>query len=254
MVQGTPSCHIVLLVRGALRRQALRDSLHNLLCRVRVYECGAVGELQDMAASRHPMHLVLLCRDFSADPAVRQALEGFSVEIIELDLDKTPEEVELIASTNGTTPSSLPAAFEDLQPLLRKLPLLRCHWHDAPHPLRRQTDAIPITMGKKVLPVGIQEILSITSLGNSCLVESEKGKGTVSRSLKFFEKTLDPEQFIRVGKSHLLNLKKVAAFRPLANGCLETELRNGAKFLVSRRRASAFHRQFKAALGIRLPR
>ncbi len=251
MVQGTPSYHIVLLVRGALRRQALRDSLHNLLCRVRVYECGAVGELQEMADLRHPMHLVLLCRDFSADPAVRQALEGFSVEIIELDLDKTSEAEEPVAFTNGTTPSSLPTDFANLQLLLRKLPLLRRHWPDALHPLRRQTDAIPLTMGKKVLPVGIQEILSITSLGNSCLVDSEKGKGTVSRSLKFFENALAPEQFIRVGKSHLLNLKKVAAFRPLANGCLETELRNGAKFLVSRRRASAFRRQFKAVWGIR---
>jgi two-component system LytT family response regulator len=50
---------------------------------------------------------------------------------------------------------------------------------------------------------------------------------------------LDPGRFVRVHRSHIVNLDYVVAFTTDPKGTLEVELRSGTKLSVSRARAQA---------------
>jgi two-component system LytT family response regulator len=50
---------------------------------------------------------------------------------------------------------------------------------------------------------------------------------------------LDPGRFVRVHRSHIVNLDYVVAFTTDPKGTLEVELRSGTKLSVSRTRAQA---------------
>lgn len=67
---------------------------------------------------------------------------------------------------------------------------------------------------------------------------SEGKKITVSRTLKLFENTLSPNEFIRVHKSHIINLKYVKEYSKLDGGCIV--MTDGSKVEVSRRKATEF--------------
>ena len=50
---------------------------------------------------------------------------------------------------------------------------------------------------------------------------------------------LDPADFVRVHRSHAVNLRHVVAFRSVGGGRLQVELRSGAKIMASRDRSHA---------------
>jgi two-component system LytT family response regulator len=52
-----------------------------------------------------------------------------------------------------------------------------------------------------------------------------------------FEARLDPQRFIRIHRSHIVNLDSVAAFLPEDGGRLTIEMKDGAKLTASRTRA-----------------
>jgi two-component system LytT family response regulator len=53
------------------------------------------------------------------------------------------------------------------------------------------------------------------------------------------ERMLDPGRFVRVHRSHIVNLDYVVAFTTDPKGSLEVELRSGTRLSVSRSRAQA---------------
>jgi two-component system, LytTR family, response regulator len=53
------------------------------------------------------------------------------------------------------------------------------------------------------------------------------------------EKRLDPRVFVRIHRSHLVNLEHVASLEPLDDSRLEVLLRSGLKLMASRQRSRA---------------
>jgi two-component system LytT family response regulator len=52
-----------------------------------------------------------------------------------------------------------------------------------------------------------------------------------------FERRLDPERFLRVHRSHIVNLDHVSALVPYDGSRLQVEMRDGTKIMASRTRS-----------------
>ena len=63
------------------------------------------------------------------------------------------------------------------------------------------------------------------------------GRHVLHLSRSRLEACLDARRFVRVHRTHIVNLEQVRAFRPDARGNLEAELLDGARVPVSRARA-----------------
>ena len=56
-------------------------------------------------------------------------------------------------------------------------------------------------------------------------------------ALSRLEARLDPKKFVRIHRTHMVNLDHVVAFRAAGGGKLLAEIDDGAKLMVSRERA-----------------
>jgi two-component system LytT family response regulator len=108
--------------------------------------------------------------------------------------------------------------------------------------------------GKLVLPaahgfdlLGFDDLIRFEADGCYTRVFIKGGKRKmISRTLKDFEDTLPKEQFFRIHKSHLINLKYIKEYSNL-NGNHVT-MTDGSKVELSRRKAPEFILKIKSAL------
>jgi two-component system, LytTR family, response regulator len=59
----------------------------------------------------------------------------------------------------------------------------------------------------------------------------------VHLSLNRLEERLDPKRFLRIHRTHIVNLEQVQSFRPQGKGRLEAVLADGTRLPVSRSRS-----------------
>ncbi len=104
---------------------------------------------------------------------------------------------------------------------------------------------IPASHGFTVLT--IDEIIRLEAEGCYTKIVMKDGKATViSRTLKDFEDAMPEKFFIRIHKTHLINLKYVRDYSNI-NGNFVT-MTDGSKIEISRRKAPEFIQKIKAAL------
>jgi len=98
---------------------------------------------------------------------------------------------------------------------------------------------IPVAQGPRLVPVAVAEIDWIQSAGN--YVHLHLGPRTlVHRSpLSELERSLDPEQFVRIHRSVIVNAERVAHLTPLVTGDYQVELVSGVRLRLSRTRRFA---------------
>jgi two-component system, LytTR family, response regulator len=95
-----------------------------------------------------------------------------------------------------------------------------------------------VRSGNAVLPVAVDALVHLEAWGDYVVAYTATSKYVIHVSLQRLEERLDPSRFIRVHRSHLVQLSEVTAFRP-AGGGLVAELTNGARVPVSRTHARA---------------
>jgi two-component system, LytTR family, response regulator len=86
------------------------------------------------------------------------------------------------------------------------------------------------------LPVG--EIARISSDGNNVDVHSARGSFRLRSTMEAVEARLDPAVFVRIHRSHLVNIDAIAAIEPAFHGDQTVTLRDGTTLPWSRRYAS----------------
>jgi two-component system, LytTR family, response regulator len=86
------------------------------------------------------------------------------------------------------------------------------------------------------LPVG--EIARISSDGNNVDVHSTRGLFRLRSTMEAVEARLDPAVFVRIHRSHLVNIDAIAAIEPAFHGDQTVTLRDGTTLPWSRRYAS----------------
>ena len=113
---------------------------------------------------------------------------------------------------------------ERMRRLLAKLP-------DRPAPAKQ----ILVRSGDRAFFIVVDDIQRVSAAGNYVEVYAAGKVHLVRESLSAFVSQLDPEEFLRVHRSHVVRVGFIAELRPLFHGDYELVLRDGQRVGMSRR-------------------
>ena len=82
------------------------------------------------------------------------------------------------------------------------------------------------------------DIVRLEADGNNVFVHARRGRYGLRATLESLENRLDPEQFARVHRSHLVNIDEIAEMHPWFHGDYKLLLRDGSEIAWSRRYAA----------------
>lgn len=89
--------------------------------------------------------------------------------------------------------------------------------------------------GRSILPLAVEQIAWIEAVGDYVALHAGGlAPQLLHLSLNRLEARLDPQRFLRIHRSHIVNLDRVKAFRGQENGQLNAELVDGTLLPVSR--------------------
>jgi two-component system, LytTR family, response regulator len=95
-----------------------------------------------------------------------------------------------------------------------------------------------VRSGRAIIPVPVASVLWFEADGDYVTVTTRENRYIVHLSLSRLEARLDAARFVRIHRTHIVNLEHVVAFRPQGKGQLVAELSNGVRLPVSRSRAA----------------
>ena len=95
-------------------------------------------------------------------------------------------------------------------------------------------DRLLIRDGGRITPVVVKEIERLEAEGDYVGVRVKGKIHLVNLPLANFEKRLDPARFVRVHRSHVVNLDFVEAIEPYDNAQLLVRMKDGTKIVASR--------------------
>jgi hypothetical protein len=91
-----------------------------------------------------------------------------------------------------------------------------------------------IRKGEDIHPIEISQIVSITGADDYAEVVTTSGRHLVKMTLTEFEKTLEVDTFIRVHRSHIVNVDRIARAEPAGGGRMLLHMDTGAMISASR--------------------
>ena len=105
----------------------------------------------------------------------------------------------------------------------------------ARRPLRR----IYARVGGRIIPVAVEKILHCEARGDYVALHTADRAYVVNVSVEYLATRLSPESFVRIHRSHIVNLEAVEAFERHDDKRVRARLTNGAIVVASRAWSSA---------------
>jgi two-component system LytT family response regulator len=174
-------------------------------------------------------------REIRHDPAVvfTTAYDKFAVAAFEL------EAIDYLLKPFGR--ERLGAALERVRRAVRDesdVPLSR-RAHEAIDHLggSGQLTRIFVRDRGRLLPIAIGDIERLEADDDYVAVHSRGRRYLVYLGMNEFEATLDPERFLRIHRSHIINLDHMAAMLPFDATRLQVEMKDGTRLVASRTRS-----------------
>jgi two-component system, LytTR family, response regulator len=99
-----------------------------------------------------------------------------------------------------------------------------------------------VRIGGTLVPLPLERVNRFEADGDYVVAHSEGVKHLLHLSLSRLEERLDAKRFVRVHRTHIVNLEQVRAFKPDERGNLEALMHDGARVPVSRSRAKEIRR------------
>ena len=131
-------------------------------------------------------------------------------------LTATLERVRAALGEPAATP-----AFDRLREALSKGPMTRLF----------------VRSGGSVIPVAVSEVSWFEARGDYVAAHVGSSRHLLHLSLNRLEERLDPDRFLRIHRTQIVNLDRVAAFRRHGKDRMVAELTDGTRLAVSRSRA-----------------
>ena len=94
-----------------------------------------------------------------------------------------------------------------------------------------------VRVGGTLVPLPVERVSRFEADGDYVIAHSESARHMLHLSMTRLESRLDSRRFVRVHRTHIVNLDHVRAFKRDPSGNLEAELLDGARVPVSRARA-----------------
>lgn len=95
-------------------------------------------------------------------------------------------------------------------------------------------ERIVIKSGSKITFVPIDEIKYIEAQDDYTMLYTSKGKFLKQKTMKFFEESLNPENFVRIHRSYIVKVDEVKQLELLEKETYYVILNNGTKLSVSK--------------------
>jgi two-component system LytT family response regulator len=109
---------------------------------------------------------------------------------------------------------------------------------DAMRPTARYARRLLVPSEGRSVFVNVGEIVRLESDRNNVIVFTRHAAFTLRTTLEALEEKLDPEQFVRIHRSHVVNLDAVKEIHPWFHGDYKAKLLDGTELMWSRRYAS----------------
>jgi two-component system LytT family response regulator len=103
-------------------------------------------------------------------------------------------------------------------------------------PMRR----LFVRSGRSIQPVAVADVQRFAAVGDYVTAVTSGGEHVLHLALNRLEARLDPQQFARIHRTHLVNLDHVARFRRELDGRLTAVMRSGDEIPVSKSKAQVF--------------
>ena len=100
--------------------------------------------------------------------------------------------------------------------------------------LKMRQDKITGYVEDKIVKLEPKEIFYFESVDNKVFAYTDKGVYEVRRKLYEIEEDFTNMDFLRISKSSIVNVAKIAYLRPIFNGRFEAKLKNDEKIIISR--------------------
>ncbi len=94
-----------------------------------------------------------------------------------------------------------------------------------------------VRSGGSLIPLAVDRVAWFAADGDYVVAHAERSRHLLHLSLARLELRLDPQRFLRIHRTHVVNLDFVRAFRRGARGALVAEMSDGVRLPVSRSRA-----------------
>jgi two-component system LytT family response regulator len=146
--------------------------------------------------------------------ALDYLLKPFSAERLREAVERARARVE--SRRAGDLGESLRALLADRDP--------------APKYLKR----VGVKTGGKTVFLAIDDVDYVEAAGNYLSLHAGADSHLIREKIGVFEKRLDPERFVRIHRSTIVNVDRVKEMQPLFNGDQTLVLRSGAHLTVSR--------------------
>jgi DNA-binding LytR/AlgR family response regulator len=129
--------------------------------------------------------------------------------------------------------------------------IIRCHNLDDKvmnllYALKNETVPIIGYMDNKLVKLSPKDIYYFESVDNKVFAYTQNAVYEVRKKLYEIEKDFSHTDLLRISKSVIVNLAKVAYLRPIFNGRFEASLKNKEKVMISRQYVA----KLKQKLGI----
>lgn len=109
-----------------------------------------------------------------------------------------------------------------------------------------QSNRVVIKINGKIKIIPVQDIHYLEAADDYVKIVTQEGSFLKNKTMSFFERMLDPQQFTRVHRSYILNVNQVTRIDPYEKENHLAILRSGARVLVSK----TGYPRLKAALGL----
>ncbi|HJT75308.1 MAG TPA: LytTR family transcriptional regulator DNA-binding domain-containing protein [Chitinophaga sp.] len=109
-----------------------------------------------------------------------------------------------------------------------------------------QSNRIVVKINGKIKIIPVQDIHYLEAADDYVKIVTPEGPFLKNKTMQFFEKTLDPQQFARVHRSYMLNVNQVTRIEPYEKENHLAILRSGVKVPVSK----TGYPRLKSALGL----
>lgn len=86
----------------------------------------------------------------------------------------------------------------------------------------------------RILPLATESITRLEAQGDFVMIHAQSGPHLVSVRLKDLESRLQPDRFIRIHRSHVINLDQVASLQPYDGHRLLVRLIDGTEIVASK--------------------
>ena len=223
-----------------LARQTVRAQLRELGCRGVIHEASD-GETAIALANAQRPQLILLdiampgatglqvLEQLEYEPRVifttahdQYAVTGFELGALDYVLKPFGRDRLERALARARSTASLAA-----DPVLRRA-------QEALHPARRALSRIFVRDGARIVPVPLADIERIQGADDYATIVTRAREYLLSVRLGDLERLLPSESFLRIHRSHLINLEYVTSIQPGDTSRLDVVMKSGARITASR--------------------